>query len=363
MVEGGPRLFEVEVKTRAKLHRGKPLSHMFWPMRSGTRLAAAWLVSGALALGAVACGDSGSSDVVSTPPPQPAEPEDFPSAKGKTLRELLTDAGSSGPVIAASVSQFKPGENRFGFALFDRAAAQIAAAPVVLYVAPVKGGPVQGPIAARFERMDVKPTFESVSVANDKDAAKSLYVAKIDLPKPGRYELIGLARLDGRIVAATPAGGALTVTKDGPVPDVGDKAPVVDTDTVESANGNLASIDTRKPPSSMHDVNFADVVGSKPTVLLFATAALCQSRVCGPVIDLTEQVKSERGDEFAFVHQEIFVDNQIDKGQRPSVAAWGLPTEPWLFVVGADGRVAARFEGAFSAEELNAALDRVTGKS
>ncbi len=336
---------------------------MFWLVRPGTRLAAAWIVSGAVALGLVACGGSDSSDVASTPVPEPAQLEDFPRAQGKTLRELIADAGSSGPVIAASVSQLTPGENRFGFALFDRAAAQIADAPVVLYVAPVGGGPAKGPIRANFERMDVKPAFESRSVIEDKDAAKSLYVANVDLPKPGRYEVIGLTRLDGRIVAATPAGGALTVTKDGTVPDVGDKAPVVDTDTEQSVGGNLEILDTRKPASSMHDVNFADVVGRKPTVLLFATAALCQSRVCGPVIDLTEQVKAERGDEFAFVHQEIYVDNQIDKGQRPSVAAWKLPTEPWLFVVGADGRVAARFEGAFSAEELNKALDRVTAKS
>jgi hypothetical protein len=327
------------------------------------RLAAAWLVTGALALGVVACGDSSSSDVVSAPPPKPAKPEDFPSAKGKTLRDLLSGVGSSGPVIAASVSQLEPGENRFGFALFDRAAAQIADAPVVLYIAPAKGGgPVEGPIAARFEQMDVKPQFESQSVSDDKDAAKSLYVAKVDLPKPGRYQMIGLARLDGRVVAATPAGGGLTVTKQGPVPDVGDKAPVVHTDTVASAGGDLESIDTRKPPSSMHDVDFADVVGQKPAVLLFATAALCQSRVCGPVIDVTEQVKAERGDDVAFVHEEIYNDNQIDKGQRPSVAAWGLPTEPWLFVVGADGRIAARFEGAFSAEELNEAIDAAVGK-
>jgi len=211
--------------------------------------------------------------------------------------------------------------------------------------------------------MHVRPQFESRSVTDDADAAKSLYVADIDLPKPGRYELLGLARLDGRIVAATPAGGALRVTREGPVPDVGERAPVVSTDTVAGAGGNLESIDTRKPPSSMHDVDFADVVGRKPTVLLFATAALCQSRVCGPVIDLTEQVKAERGDEVAFVHQEIYVDNEIEKGQRPSVAAWGLPTEPWLFVIGADGRVAARFEGAFSEDELNQAIDAAVRKS
>jgi hypothetical protein len=315
-------------------------------------------VGATLALGAAACGGSDDRpEAASAPSPQPAKPEDFPKPNGKTLQGLLEEAGSSGPVIAASVSQFTPGENRFGFALFDGTAAQIADAPVALYVAPVKGGPVQGPILARFEQMDVDPQFESQSVENDKDAAKSLYVADLDLPKPGDYEVLGLARLDGRLVAATPAGGALKVTRDIPVPDVGEKAPVVDTDTEQSANGNLESIDTRKPPSTMHDVNFADVVGRKPTVLLFATAALCQSRVCGPVIDVTEQVKSKRGDEVAFVHQEIYVDNEIGKGQRPPVSAFGLPTEPWAFVVGADGRVAARLEGAFSEDELNKAID------
>jgi hypothetical protein len=336
---------------------------MFCLVRLGSRLAATWLVVGALGLGAAACGESGGSDAVSTPPPEPAKPEEFPPAKGKTLRNLLTSVGSSGPVIVASVSQFKPGENRFGFALFNRARAQIADAPVVLYVAPVGGGRVQGPIPARFEQMTVKPQFQSRTVAEDKDAANSLYVADIVLPKAGRYEILGLARLDGRIVAATPSGGALTVTKDGKVPEVGDKAPVVHTETEASANGSLESIDTRRPASSMHDIDFADVVGRKPTVLLFATAALCQSRVCGPVIDLAEQAKSERGDDIAFVHQEIFVDNQLDKGVRPPVAAYNLPTEPWVFVVDANGRIVARYEGAFSADELDAAIDKAVAKS
>ena len=314
-------------------------------------------VSGVLAVGVGACGGSSAPDAASTPPPPPAEPEDFPRAQGKTLRDLVSEVGESGPVLAASVSQLEPGGNRFGFALFDRARAQIADAPVSLYIAPVQGGQVRGPIPARFEQMAVRPQFQSRSVAEDDDAATSLYVAELDLPKPGRYEVLGLARLDDRIVAATPAGGPLTVRKEGPVPEVGDMAPVVHTDTEASAKGDLASIDTREPPSTMHDVDFADVVGRRPAVLLFATAALCQSRVCGPVIDVTEQVKAERGDEVAFVHQEIYRDNDVGKGFRAPVGAWGLPTEPWLFTVDRSGRVAARIEGAFSAAELNKAID------
>jgi hypothetical protein len=53
---------------------------------------------------------------------------------------------------------------------------------------------------------------------------------------------------------------------------------------------------------------------------------------------------------------EIYRDNSIDKGFRPQVAAFGLPTEPWLFTIDKQGKVAARLEGAFSAAELENAL-------
>jgi hypothetical protein len=38
------------------------------------------------------------------------------------------------------------------------------------------------------------------------------------------------------------------------------------------------------------------------------------------------------------------------------VKEWRLPTEPWTFLVGGDGRIADRFEGAFSADELERAV-------
>jgi hypothetical protein len=35
---------------------------------------------------------------------------------------------------------------------------------------------------------------------------------------------------------------------------------------------------------------------------------------------------------------------------------WGLSTEPWVFLVGADGHVKAKFEGSVSEAELSAAV-------
>jgi hypothetical protein len=111
----------------------------------------------------------------------------------------------------------------------------------------------------------------------------------------------------------------------------------------------------------MHESDFADVIGKEPVVLTFATPRLCQSRVCGPVVDVVEQVKSEYQDQAEFIHMEVYNENEIREGYRPQLSAFRLPTEPWTFTFGSDGRVAARLEGAFSAEELEAAVKKAVG--
>jgi hypothetical protein len=307
------------------------------------------------------CGGDDGDEAANKPPPA-ADPAEFPKANGQTLAALREGLGEGGPVLAPSVLVLTSGDNRFGFGLFERDRSQIADASVVVYVAPAGGGPAKGPYPARYESLEVKPSFQSRTSAQDPDSAKSVYVADIPFDKPGKYEVLGIARLDDRLVAATSASGPLSVMKPGndPVPRVGRPAPRIHTPTKADVAGDLASIDTRVPPSTMHEADFADVVGKKPIVLLFATPALCQSRVCGPVVDVAEQVKDEHEGDVEFIQMEIYRDNSIEKGFRPQVAAFGLPTEPWLFVIDKQGKVAARLEGAFSPGELEDALGKVS---
>ena len=77
------------------------------------------------------------------------------------------------------------------------------------------------------------------------------------------------------------------------------------------------------------------------------------------MVDVVEQVKAAARSDVAFIHQEIYNDNAVNKGYRPQVGAWRLPTEPWTFVVDRDGRIAQRFQGAFSAGELQRAVAAV----
>ena len=90
--------------------------------------------------------------------------------------------------------------------------------------------------------------------------------------------------------------------------------------------------------------------------LLFATPQLCQSRVCGPVVDEALQLKDRYGDRVAFIHQEVYVDNDPSQGLREPLRRFNLATEPWLFVIGRDGRITARLEGSFGLAAFERAL-------
>jgi hypothetical protein len=324
----------------------------------------------ATSLAFTACGGDESKDKPKATVQPLATAADFPSAEGRSLLQIKRGLGP-GPVLAPTVSVVGTGKDRYGFGLFDRARKQIAQTPVALYVQLSGSTKVSGPFLARDLPLEVKPPYQSETVNKDPDAAKSLYVTDLHIKKPGDYAVLGVAKLDGRLVATDPIG--LRVNADDPIPDVGEKAPRIDTPTVDSVGGDVSSIDTRIPPDTMHDVNFADVLGKEPIILLFATPALCQSRVCGPVVDIAEEVKAESKGDAAFIHMEIYRDNTIAQGClegtrppadcfRPQVIAYNLPTEPWAFAIDRSGKVVERLEGAFSKSELEDALKKAEAR-
>jgi hypothetical protein len=313
-------------------------------------------LAGALSVGALfaGCGDSDeetSSDIVSAEAPSA---DAFPAAKGQTLDELLTSAQPTNDIVASpSGAVFTPGPNRVGFGLFSVSGDQITDGEVALYAAPGAKGAATGPFPARIESLETEPSFEARTTSDDPDAAKVVYISDIDFDREGEWRMIAMVH-DGDELLATRLP-SIMVSETPKIPDVGDEAPAVHTPTVDEV-GDIAKIDTRDPHDTMHDTDLADVVGKEPVVLLFATPALCVSRVCGPVVDVAEQVKSEVGDDAAFIHVEVYNGNDPNEGIRPQLVDYGLETEPWLFVLDADGRVVDRIEGAFSASELRDAL-------
>jgi hypothetical protein len=315
-------------------------------------LAAAALVAG--------CGGSSKPD---RPPPQPepsGQPADFPSATGKNLNDLASMADGQGPILAPSVSMLHKGVNRYGFALFDTARKQITGAEVALYTARQDGSGVRGPFVARSESLAVKPQFQSETVAKDPGAAKSVYVADVPFKRNGKQSVVAIAKLDGRLLVTNGYGVNVTPVGGSGPPDAGQKAISVHTQTLTDVGGDAAQLDTRRPfAKDLLQTDLADVLGKQPVVITFATPLLCASRVCGPVVDIVEQVKAGAPKGVAFVHQEIYQDNTVAKGSRSQVAAWHLASEPWTFVIDRSGKISTRFEGAFSPGELQRAVAKV----
>lgn len=316
-----------------------------------------FLVPLATALIAFGCGGEG--DVTNEVSSAAPDASDFPSAEGKTLEDLAAASPESELVVVPSVKfSLEPGENRYAFGLFTLTRENVTDADVALYAARPNGKAL-GPFPASSSSLTTKPAFASATTTNDPDAATYLYNADVKLPGEGEWRMIAMVRdEDGDLSYTVVPSAVVGLGKQ--IPDVGDDAPEMHTPTAEDVGGDLSKIDTRQPPDTMHDIDYADVLGKEPIVLSLATPALCQTRVCGPVVDIVEEVKSERPDDAAFIHMEIFVDNDVNKGVNEQVQAFGLKSEPWLFVIDEQGKVSARLEGAYGKAEVEAALDEVS---
>ncbi|MDQ2630910.1 MAG: hypothetical protein M3Y75_08045 [Actinomycetota bacterium] len=346
-----------------------------------------------LAAGALVAGCGGDSDSGSTtdaPAPaqsHPAPPKSaFPTVEGRTLREVLKAADAPTElVVQPEAVVFHPGRNRYPFGIFDRDEGDVPDAEVALYIAKVpeatpgaksKSGnrgqvskaqaqaldqPAQGPFPASIESLATKPAFRGKTTSEDPDVATVVYSTELNLPSEGEWRVAAILREDGELQGALLPGAAV-VGEFQRVPKRGDRAPVINTPTAQDVDGNLSKITTRVPPDTQNKVDYAEALGKEPIVLLFATPEFCQSRVCGPVVDVAEQAKQEYGDKAAFIHMEIYNQNDPDQGVRPQVRAFRLPTEPYLFTIDRRGIVRETIEGAFGLKLMHEAVDKAIAR-
>lgn len=278
------------------------------------------------------------------------EADGFPRSRGRTLDQLAKRLPAVEAALATSA--FTPGENRLGFGVIDKAGSFVYGKTAV-YLARSPKSPAVGPFPAPADPLVVEPPFRSRGAVEGTDHISAIYAANVDLPAPGRWSVLVMTKNGGKTFGAATE---VRVARSSPIPAVGELAPRVATDTLASAGGDIEAIETRVPADEMHETSFDDVAGKKPVALLFATPRLCQSRVCGPVVDIAAQLQKRYGDRVEFIHQEVYVDNEVDKGLRPPLRAFRLQTEPWLFTVDRKGRVAARLEGSFGTEAFDRAV-------
>jgi hypothetical protein len=146
------------------------------------------------------------------------------------------------------------------------------------------------------------------------------------------------------------------VEESGTTPAIGAPAPPSDTPTAADVD-DLAEISTDpKPTPRFYRKSVARALkDGDPFVLVFSTPKFCASAVCGPTLDEVKRVARDHRD-VTFIHSEIYENLKPTNPPTQAVLDWGLPGEPWVFVVDADGNVAAKFEGVAGRSELQNAL-------
>ena len=274
---------------------------------------------------------------------------DFPPVRGRSLKEL--SARLPAVQVGMATSVHTPGSSRLAFGMIDSKRAFVYGESAVYLARDPDRGRAIGPFPAPADSLEVAPPFRSRGSASEEIAA--IYDARVRFPSPGPWYVLAVTRNRGTLYGAATR---VDVTAEDPIPAPGEPAPRVKTDTLASAGGDIASIETRVPPDGMHEQSFREVAGKRPVALLFATPRLCQSRVCGPVVDIAAQLERKYGGRMEFIHQEVFVDNDMEKGLRPPLSAFELRSEPWLFTVDREGRVAARLEGSFGVRAFEEAV-------
>ena len=195
-----------------------------------------------------------------------------------------------------------------------------------------------------------------------------VYVTHVEFPVAGAWTAVFATSAPGSPEESIPF--SFDVKAEASAVQPGEKAPSIETPTLNDVAGGVERISTDPSPDlSFYETSVADALTDhEPFVLVFATPKFCQTATCGPTLDRVKTVATAHPD-VTFINVEPYqlalVDGQLqpdlsDAGQlqaAPATDAYGLLSEPYIFVVGGDGVVKASFELIFTPEEIDAALE------
>ncbi len=302
-------------------------------MRSRTIAAAV----AALLLVVAACGPTAST----------GSPTTSPRASGSAVPSVF-------PLLVSS--ELGVGANRAVFGFIDPATNQQLADPERTLSVEFRGpgGESVGPLEATF----------IWAIENE----RGVYATNVDFSAAGAWTATFRTAAPGKTEEAIEFG--FDVKEDTSVLRQGETVPPVDTPTAEDVGGDLTRLSTdAEPVPAFYQTSVAEALDAgQPFVVAFATPAFCATAQCGPTLDRLKPIAADHPD-VAFINVEPYqleyTEGQLQPvlgGDPPSLQAvpavreFGLLSEPYVFVVDAEGVIQASFEAIFSEDEIEAAL-------
>ena len=253
------------------------------------------------------------------------------------------------PVLA--VSELAVGPNRLAFGILK------------------DGTPINDPnlsIGLRFFYLDGPDKeavqSESQAVYRAEGLPFGLYVGYANLDKPGGW---------GAEVSIPQEGGEpqvnrirLDVLAEPRTPPIGSKAIPSENLTVAQQPDLTKLTSDANPDPELYQLTVADAIAAQqPFVVAFSTPGYCQTAVCSPNQLVLKQLKDQYKDQVNFIHVEVYPypygESFQSQHRVPAMEEWNLRTEPWTFLVDAQGIIQARYEGGITFAELEPALKQL----
>ena len=253
--------------------------------------------------------------------------------------------------VAMASTDLAVGANRVAFGLIRQGKGPVRDAEVSIETFLLRDSGPDGP------RQSVPAGFQVWP-----KSAGGVYIAELSFDETGEWGLgFRLIFPDG---SESQAGTRVQVKSTSATPALGTVAPRSRNRTSRDVD-DLDELTTDPDPDpDLYLKTIAEALDERiPLVVSFATPAYCKTATCGPQLDVLKQLNTTHSERINFIHVEVY-DNPPeirDKGigaakLSPTLAEWGLPTEPWTFVIDADGMVRAKYEGFVSSEELEQAI-------
>jgi hypothetical protein len=265
--------------------------------------------------------------------------DDSSSGSGTTSGGHEHDEGALtdiSPAVVSSDLYVSPTPQRFGFVLLAK-----------------QGYASQGAAKVALAPNGTKPTHlvDTTLYEAGLPARRGVYVTQATFDKEGIWD--GVVERDGDRLPF-----AFSVKPKPDAPTIGAAAITAPSPTTADGLG-VNPICTRDPMCDLHEISLDTIIGKgKPVAVLFATPARCQTQYCGPVLDSLLPLVPKYQDRMSIVHVDIY-KNLRTNDTSPTVTAWNLPSEPWLFGVDPSGQIVNRLDGAFGQDEMRQVLDQL----
>jgi hypothetical protein len=321
---------------------------------------AALLVAGTAAAAACTAQEATGPASLATDGPEVAAPAAVEAALCRPTGEAATEApgwpleGSGDAQILPVVmsSSVSVGPNRFLYNVLDPAYRQLAAPDMASSIA-----------FYAIERDADTPSATVEASYLSSGLGRGLYRAAVDLDCVGEWGAeVSMELADGSVALERLR---FQVHPGGSTPSIGEAAPRSDSLTAQTMEEAVLISTDQHPEPAAYDKTVAETVTSgRPSLVFFATPAFCQTGYCGPTVELVKMVAREHDGEVEFVNVEPYQLHMTENGLQPVLDEaghlqpldYGIPVEPYLFIVDAGGDVFAKFEGIVGGDELRAAI-------